>query len=138
MSFHPLKTLGTVGARMRSALAACILVALTIAAMECVEHPHTVGHAHGTTLALPQHVSASAEFSGAAPHLPYSAEICVPAGRSLTAGQETAPSHASAPAVPLTVAVSVWPLAARRRPLLRPLAANGGRFTLISVCRWRI
>lgn len=138
MSFHPLKLLGTVSARMRSALATCILVALTIAAIGCIAHPRTAAHSHGETLALAHHGNLSAKFADSAPQAPGSAEICVPVGRAMTEGQQTAPAQAPATAVPAVVTAGVSLPALQYRRVLRRLAANAGRSTLISVCRWRI
>lgn len=135
MPFHPLRILYGAAGRMRSALAACILAAVTIASIICVVHPQTAGHSHGETLAPPHH--RTAEFTSGAPQVPDSAELCLPAGRSL-AEANPAPAHTPAAAIPAVTGVTISFPMARRQPVPRRLAVNTGRFTLIRDCRWRI
>ncbi len=139
MSFHPLKSFSIAVAPMRSAFIGFLLTFLAIAAMGCADHAQTAGHSHGETPALSERVTAGPEFTGTAPALPDSPEPCVPAGHALGPGLDAAAPQTSAAAIPLLTVLTglITQVSVVQRPVAGRLAVRSGRFTLISICRWR-
>ncbi|MFI5618676.1 hypothetical protein [Streptomyces sp. NPDC051567] len=138
MPSRPFRLLGTATARLRGALAVCLIVSLAIVSIGCLTHPRTAGHSHSQASGFPPHAHIGAETGGDSPQVPDSAETCVPFGRPLAEARQAAPAHTPAAALPAPAGVEAVLPAVRYPPALRRLAANTGRSTLISVCRWRV